>query len=59
MRRNLGFKQENINIELKQLREKHLAPMVKKLEEVIQDEAHKGGTLLLCQMQQFSTWMIL
>jgi outer membrane protein len=43
MRRNLGTKQEDANMELKQLREKHLAPILKKLEQVVKDEAKKGG----------------
>jgi len=43
MRRNLGTKQEDANLELKQLREKHLAPILKKLEQVVKDEAKKGG----------------
>jgi len=43
MRRDLGTKQEDANMELKQLREKHLAPILKKLEQVVKDEAKKGG----------------
>ncbi len=42
-RRDLGTKQEDANLELKQLREKHLAPILKKLEQVVKDEAKKGG----------------
>lgn len=42
-RRDLGTKQDDANIELKQLREKHLAPILKKLEQVVKDEAKKGG----------------
>ncbi len=41
-RRDLGTKQEDANLELKQLREKHLAPILKKLETVVKDEAKKG-----------------
>ena len=43
MRRDLGTKQDDANMELKQLREKHLAPILKKLEQVVKDEAKKGG----------------
>ena len=42
-RRDLGTKQEDANIELKQLREKHLGPILKKLEQVVKSEAKKGG----------------
>lgn len=42
-RRDLGSKQEDANLELKQLREKHLAPILKKLEQVVSDEAKKGN----------------
>ncbi len=42
-RRDLGTKQDDANMELKQLREKHLAPILKKLEQVVRDEAKKGG----------------
>lgn len=42
-RRDLGAKQEDANLELKQLREKHLTPILKKLEQVVKDEAKKGG----------------
>jgi len=42
-RRDLGAKQEDANLELKQLREKHLAPIMKKLREVVRAEAKKGG----------------
>ena len=46
-RRDLGTKQEDANIELKQLREKHLAPILKKLEQVVKDEAKKGGYTII------------
>ncbi len=42
-RRDLGAKQEDANLELKQLREKHLTPILKKLEKVVKAEAKKGG----------------
>jgi len=42
-RRDLGTKQEDANMELKQLREKHLTPILKKLETVVKAEAKKGG----------------
>ena len=41
-RRDLGTKQDDANLTLKQLREKHLAPILKKLETVVKDEAQKG-----------------
>ena len=46
-RRDLGAKQEDANLELKQLREKHLAPILKKLEQVVKDEAKKGGYTII------------
>ncbi|HHD64103.1 MAG TPA: OmpH family outer membrane protein [Desulfobulbaceae bacterium] len=42
-RRDLGTKQEDANLELKQLREKHLTPILKKLEQVVKTVAQKGG----------------
>ncbi len=42
-RRDLGAKQEDANLELKQLREKYLTPILKKLEQVVKAEAKKGG----------------
>lgn len=42
-RRDLGAKQEDANLELKQLREKYLTPILKKLEKVVKAEAKKGG----------------
>jgi len=42
-RRDLGAKQEDANLELKQLREKHLTPILKKLEQVVKAQAKKGG----------------
>ncbi len=46
-RRDLGTKQEDANMELKQLREKHLAPILKKLEKVVKEEAKKGGYTII------------
>ncbi len=46
-RRDLGTKQEDANMELKQLREKHLAPILKKLEKVVEDVATKGGYTII------------
>ena len=42
-RRDLGAKQDDANLELKQLREKHLAPIMKQLRQVVKAEAKKGG----------------
>ncbi len=42
-RRDLAAKQEDANLELKQLREKYLTPILKKLEQVVKAEAKKGG----------------
>lgn len=43
MRRDLGLKQEKTNLELKQLRQKHLTPILQKLEEVVKNQAQKGA----------------
>jgi len=42
-RRDLGAKQDDANLELKQLREKYLTPILKKLEQVVKEQAKKGG----------------
>jgi len=42
-RRDLAAKQEDANLELKQLREKYLTPILKKMEQVVKTEAKKGG----------------
>ena len=42
-RRDLATKQEDANLALKQLREKYLTPILKKLEQVVKAEAKKGG----------------
>ncbi len=42
-RRDLAAKQDDANLELKQLREKHLTPILKKLEQVVSQVAKKGG----------------
>jgi len=46
-RRDLGMKQEDANLELKRLREKHIGPILKKLEVVIQEVAKKEGYTMI------------
>jgi len=46
-RRDLGVKQDDANMELKHLREKHLAPILKKLEGVVKKVAQDGGYTLI------------
>ena len=43
MRRNLGVKQEDANLEMKNLQEKHLTPIMKKLETIVTDVAKAKG----------------
>ncbi len=48
MRRNLGVKQEDANLEMKNLQEKHLTPIMKKLESIVTEVAKaKGYTIVL------------
>ncbi|NOQ46559.1 MAG: hypothetical protein GQ559_07785 [Desulfobulbaceae bacterium] len=46
-RRNLGVKQEDANLEMKTLRERQLAPILKQLETVVKDVAQKEGYALI------------
>jgi outer membrane protein len=48
MRRNLGVKQDDANLEMKKLQEKYLTPIMKKLETIVTDVAKaKGYTIVL------------
>ncbi len=47
MRRDLGVKQDDANLELKRLREKYIGPILKKLEKVIQEVAEKEGYTMI------------
>ncbi len=48
MRRNLGVKQDDANLEMKKLQEKYLTPIMKKLEGIVTDVAKsKGYTVVL------------
>ena len=47
-RRNLGVQQEDANLEMKNLQEKHLTPIMKKLETIVTEVAKaKGYTIVL------------
>jgi len=47
-RRNLGLQQEDANLEMKNLQEKHLTPIMKKLETIVTEVAKaKGYTIVL------------
>ncbi len=48
MRRNLGVKQDDANLEMKKLQEKYLTPIMKKLESIVTEVAKaKGYTIVL------------
>lgn len=48
MRRNLGIKQDDANLEMKKLQEKYLTPIMKKLEGIVTEVAKsKGYTVVL------------
>jgi outer membrane protein len=46
-RRDLAAKQEDANLELKKLREKHVNPILQKLEGVVEKVAAKGGYTII------------
>jgi outer membrane protein len=46
-RRDLGVKQEDANLELKKLREQHVNPILKKLEDIVQKVAQDQGYAII------------
>ena len=46
-RRDLGVKQDDANMEIKRLREKHLGPILKKLRKVVKQVAEKEGYAII------------